>query len=77
MRVVVPPSIPPPIEWIHETARRAAEGQWCMINGEMCEPIECFQGKDTERSQRLARERAQREHARTGCVHKVVMSADF
>lgn len=58
-------------------AARVASGKYQVINGEVCEPIECYADADPERAQRKAVDRAQREHARTGCVHKVVLSADL
>jgi hypothetical protein len=41
-----------------------------VVGGEICEPIEVF---DDEHQ---AMERARREHARTGRIHKVTMIAD-
>ena len=56
------------------------DNRFCVVNGDVCEPIECVDvppGGDMERAQRRANELAVSEHARTGSVHKVVVSADL
>lgn len=46
-------------------------GGLACVNGEICEPVECY--ADQER----ANAEALRAHRRTNAVHKVVMSANF
>ena len=60
-----------------ERAAGLRTGKYQFVNGDVVEPIECFEDTDLERAQRQAQERATAEHARTGCVHKVVMNADI
>lgn len=45
-------------------------GRFHVVGREICEPIEVYD------EQPPAYERARREHARTGCIHKVTMVAD-
>lgn len=57
-----------------------AEGRYHVVNGDVVEPVECTEvagGGDLERAQRVSQERAMTLAARTGCVHKVVLSADL
>lgn len=52
-------------------------GRFQLVNGDVVEPIECYEDADEERAQSRASERATAEHARTGCVHKVVANIDL
>lgn len=45
-------------------------GNYHVVGGEICEPVEVFD------DDRAAYERARKEHARSGRVHKVTMIAD-
>ena len=57
-----------------------ARGDCQVVNGDVVEPVECIEvppGGDLERAQRRAHELATAAHARTGHVHKVVLSADL
>lgn len=59
---------------------RLKDGRYQVVGGDVVEPIECIEvppGGDMERAQLVANERAVAAHKRTGCVHKVVMSADL
>lgn len=66
-----------PSRWMTSVRLGVATGAYQVVNGDVVEPIECFEDADVERAQRLAQERAVAEHTRTGCVHKVVMNADI
>lgn len=60
-----------------EAAIGLGSGRFQLVNGDIVEPIECHEDADEERAQRRAADRAIEEHARTGCVHKVVMNMDL
>jgi hypothetical protein len=58
-------------EQVNALADKLDSGELAVISGELCEPIDEFS------DQEQAMIRAQIEHRRSGCVHKVVMSADL
>jgi hypothetical protein len=78
VRVICPALLPgQSVSTVERIDRVAAlwhvvRGRYQVVGKEICEPIECFAGLD---AQPLAIERAAREHAKTGCVHKVTMVA--
>lgn len=56
------------------TSRQRADlesGALACVNGEVCEPCECYE------AQERAIDEAVRRHRRTGQVHKVVMNAEL
>jgi hypothetical protein len=55
---------------IDEWNRKLESGDICYVSGELCEPVEVY------RDQESASIRAAKEHARTGCVHKIVLNAE-
>ena len=48
-------------------------GDLCYSGTELCEPVALLEGKEQQEAGLI---RCQREHARTGVVHKLVLNAD-
>jgi hypothetical protein len=58
---------------IDEWNAKLATGDLCYVGKELCEPIAMFEGVTAQEDALI---RCQKEHARTGTVHKLVLNAD-
>lgn len=58
---------------IAEWNRKLVSGDLVYIGTDLCEPIEVYDGIDGQEAGLI---RCQKEHARTGIAHKLVLNAD-